>query len=37
MQDDNFEWDDDKAEANLAKHNVAFDYAIGVFKDRNAV
>lgn len=26
----NFEWDDDKAIANLKKHNVSFDEAISV-------
>ncbi len=28
-----FEWDDAKAESNLAKHRVPFDYAIRVFLD----
>ena len=28
-----FEWDDAKAEANLAKHGVAFMEAMGVFTD----
>lgn len=28
-----FEWDPDKAESNLAKHGVPFDYATGVFRD----
>lgn len=29
----NFEWDDDKAEGNLAKHGVPFAYAARVFLD----
>jgi len=28
-----FEWDDAKAAANLAKHGVPFDYAVAVFLD----
>ena len=28
-----FEWDDDKAAANLAKHGVTFEYAARVFLD----
>ena len=28
-----FEWDDGKAEANLAKHGMPFDYATAVFLD----
>lgn len=28
-----FEWDDAKARANLAKHGVPFDYAARVFLD----
>ncbi|MBP7649140.1 MAG: BrnT family toxin [Phenylobacterium sp.] len=28
-----FEWDDSKAQSNLAKHGVSFDYAIRVFLD----
>lgn len=31
-----FEWDDDKAAANLAKHGVSFPYAARVFMDRDA-
>ena len=27
MQDDQFEWDDEKAETNEEKHSVSFDYA----------
>lgn len=30
-----FEWDDDKAASNLAKHGVRFDYALYVFDDPN--
>jgi len=33
MQDDQFEWDDAKAAANLAKHSVSFDEARPVFDD----
>lgn len=33
MQDDQFEWDDAKAAANLAKHGVSFDAARPVFDD----
>lgn len=33
----NFEWDDDKAAANLAKHNVSFAEAATVFGDVNAL
>ena len=32
-----FEWDDAKAESNLAKHRIAFDDAIAVFADPNIV
>lgn len=28
-----FEWDDDKAQSNLAKHNVSFELACSVFDD----
>jgi uncharacterized DUF497 family protein len=28
-----FEWDDDKAEANLEKHGIAFSFAVRVFSD----
>lgn len=31
-----FEWDDDKAEKNLAKHNVSFTEAASVFMDEYA-
>jgi hypothetical protein len=32
-----FEWDDEKAESNLAKHGVSFDEASTVFLDRLSV
>jgi uncharacterized DUF497 family protein len=32
-----FEWDPRKAEANAAKHGVAFDDAVSVFLDANAL
>ena len=37
MNDDQFEWDDAKAAANLAKHKVSFETARGVFTDPFAV
>jgi uncharacterized protein len=33
MEDDQFEWDDDKAARNLIKHNVSFEEATSVFRD----
>ena len=33
MQDERFEWDDDKAASNLAKHKIGFDDAQLVFDD----
>lgn len=30
-----FEWDEEKAEANLRKHGVPFAFAASVFNDRN--
>ena len=33
MQDDDFEWDDNKAAQNLAKHTVSFDTARLAFDD----
>ncbi len=33
MIDDEFEWDDEKADANAKKHGVAFEQARGVFDD----
>ncbi|WP_414471465.1 BrnT family toxin [Microvirga sp. M2] len=32
-----FEWDDAKAESNLAKHGVPFEYAIQVFLDETCI
>lgn len=32
-----FEWDDEKAAANLRKHGVAFEDAIAVFDDEHAM
>jgi uncharacterized protein len=37
MVDDDFEWDDDKADANVAKHGITFDAARGVFGDPFAI
>jgi uncharacterized protein len=37
MEDDNFEWDDEKARRNLAKHDVAFELARLAFGDPNRV
>lgn len=33
MQDDGFEWDDAKARANVARHDVSFEMARKVFND----
>ena len=33
MQDDDFEWDDDKAAANYAAHGVTFEAGRDAFKD----
>lgn len=33
MQNDEYEWDDDKATENLRSHGVTFDTAIGAFRD----
>lgn len=33
MQDDNFEWDDDKAKENIANHAISFEEAKLVFDD----
>jgi uncharacterized protein len=32
-----FEWDDEKARANLAKHGISFESASGAWEDFNAV
>ena len=37
MQDDRFEWDDDKARINLVKHKISFEIARLVFADENAI
>ena len=37
MQDDNFEWDDDKAARNWRDHAVTFEMAREVFRDPFAV
>jgi len=37
MNDGIFQWDDDKAASNLAKHGVRFEAARGVFKDPFAI
>jgi uncharacterized DUF497 family protein len=37
MQNDDFEWDDAKAQSNLAKHGVSFEDASRVFDDVFAV
>jgi uncharacterized DUF497 family protein len=37
MRDDDFEWDDAKAAANLARHGISFETARKVFKDPIAV
>ena len=37
MQDDDFEWDDDKAASNWLDHGVRFETARDVFKDGFAI
>jgi uncharacterized DUF497 family protein len=37
MRDDEFEWDDEKAERNLARHGVSFETARRAFDDAFAV
>lgn len=37
MLDEEFEWDDDKAAANLRKHGITFEEARGVFRDPLAI
>ncbi|MFY7852013.1 MAG: BrnT family toxin, partial [Brevundimonas sp.] len=32
-----FEWDSEKARTNLAKHGIAFDIAVQVFDDPDAI
>lgn len=36
MQDEEFEWDDEKAEKNAAKHSIYFDSVRKVFEDPDA-
>ena len=33
----NFEWDTNKARANLSKHKISFEGAASVFRDENAI
>lgn len=33
----NFEWDSNKAKSNLVKHKIAFDSAVSIFKDKDAI
>lgn len=33
----NFEWDEDKAEANIIKHGISFETAAKVFLDENRI
>ena len=37
MQDDRFEWDDEKARSNLKKHKVSFEVARRIFANPNSV
>jgi len=37
MRDDDFEWDDAKAAANLLRHGVSFELARRVFDDPHAI
>lgn len=37
MQNDRFEWDDEKARVNLAKHQLSFETVCAVFDDPNAL
>jgi uncharacterized protein len=37
VQDDQFEWDDAKAESNRRKHGVSFDVACKAFNDPNGL
>jgi uncharacterized protein len=37
MADDQFEWDENKARSNLAKHNISFEVAKEAFGDPDAV
>lgn len=37
MRNEHFEWDDDKARANIVKHKVSFEAGCLVFNDPNSV
>jgi uncharacterized DUF497 family protein len=37
MQDERFEWDDEKAAANFKKHHITFEQASAVFDDPLAI
>ena len=37
MRNDRFEWDDDKARANLVKHEISFEAGCLVFDDPNVM
>jgi uncharacterized DUF497 family protein len=37
MRDDDFEWDDEKAASNFAKHGVIFEQARAAFDDPNHI
>jgi len=37
MLEGDFEWGDEKAAANLARHNISFEQAKGVFRDPFAI
>jgi uncharacterized DUF497 family protein len=37
MTNDDFEWDDNKAAENYAKHGISFEAAVGVFEDAFAI
>ncbi len=37
MMEVKFEWDPDKAKANLKKHKVSFEEAVSLFSDENAL
>jgi uncharacterized DUF497 family protein len=37
MRDDDFEWDDEKAISNFAKHGVTFEQARAAFDDPNHI
>ena len=37
MNDIKFEWDNNKAQANIEKHGITFNEASTVFSDQNAI